>query len=82
MKTPKATTQAAIAITTTKAVAMPTKIVTVIDMTIIVMREAKEATFMMIGKKEIVIVLLTKASHIMLRKSVVALAPNLRVAAA
>eukprot|EP00957_Ditylum_brightwellii_P127524 9725164-Ditylum_brightwellii.AAC.1 len=35
----------------------------------------------MTGKKEIAIVLVTKASHIMWRKSVIALAPDLRVAA-
>eukprot|EP00957_Ditylum_brightwellii_P028057 2118656-Ditylum_brightwellii.AAC.1 len=34
----------------------------------------------MTGKKEIAIMLVTKASHIMWRKSAVALAPNLRVA--
>eukprot|EP00957_Ditylum_brightwellii_P058521 4437484-Ditylum_brightwellii.AAC.1 len=43
-------------------------------------REAKEATVMMTGKKEISIMLITKASHTMWRKSTVALAPNLRVA--
>eukprot|EP00957_Ditylum_brightwellii_P195259 14875280-Ditylum_brightwellii.AAC.1 len=36
----------------------------------------------MTGKKEIVIVLVTKASHNMWRKITVALAPDLRVAAA
>eukprot|EP00957_Ditylum_brightwellii_P118862 9065669-Ditylum_brightwellii.AAC.1 len=36
----------------------------------------------MTGKKEIAIMLVTKASHIMWRKSVVALAPDLRVAVA
>eukprot|EP00957_Ditylum_brightwellii_P075124 5708662-Ditylum_brightwellii.AAC.1 len=36
----------------------------------------------MIGKKEIAIVLVTKASHTMWRRSTVALAPNPRVAAA
>eukprot|EP00957_Ditylum_brightwellii_P202442 15330195-Ditylum_brightwellii.AAC.1 len=35
---------------------------------------------MMAGKKEIAIVLATKTSHTMWRKSTVALAPNLRVA--
>eukprot|EP00957_Ditylum_brightwellii_P162661 12386561-Ditylum_brightwellii.AAC.1 len=61
---------------------MPTNIITVIDVTIIMTREAKEATVVMTGKKEIVIVLVTKASHIMWRKSAVALAPDLSVAAA
>eukprot|EP00957_Ditylum_brightwellii_P039081 2954025-Ditylum_brightwellii.AAC.1 len=36
----------------------------------------------MTGEKEIAIVLVTKASHTTWRKSAVALAPNLRVAAA
>eukprot|EP00957_Ditylum_brightwellii_P003470 262687-Ditylum_brightwellii.AAC.1 len=36
----------------------------------------------MAGKKEIAIVIVTKASHTMWRKSAVALAPNLSVAAA
>eukprot|EP00957_Ditylum_brightwellii_P202437 15330174-Ditylum_brightwellii.AAC.1 len=81
MITAKTTTQAGTAITITKAAAMQAKIVTVIDTTIIVTREAKEATVVMTGKKEITIVLVTKASHTMWRKSVVALAPNLRVAA-
>eukprot|EP00957_Ditylum_brightwellii_P173834 13234091-Ditylum_brightwellii.AAC.1 len=44
-------------------------------------REAKEATVVMTGKKEIAIVLVIKASHTMWRKSAVTLAPNLRVAA-
>eukprot|EP00957_Ditylum_brightwellii_P020834 1571136-Ditylum_brightwellii.AAC.1 len=61
---------------------MQTKIVTVIDVTVIMIREAKEATVVMTGKKEITIVLVTKASHTMWRKSAVTLAPNLRVAAA
>eukprot|EP00957_Ditylum_brightwellii_P164119 12495833-Ditylum_brightwellii.AAC.1 len=59
---------------------MPTKIVTVIDVTIIVTREANEATAVMIGEKEIAIGLITKASHTMWRKSTVTLAPDLRVA--
>eukprot|EP00957_Ditylum_brightwellii_P040411 3058011-Ditylum_brightwellii.AAC.1 len=42
-------------------------------------REAKEAAVMMTGKKKIAIMLVTKASHTMWRKSRVALAPNLRV---
>eukprot|EP00957_Ditylum_brightwellii_P069910 5309023-Ditylum_brightwellii.AAC.1 len=77
MTTAKTTTQAEIAITIAKAEAMQTKIVTVIDMTIIMTREAKEATVVMIGKKEIAIVPVTKASHTTWRKSAVALAPNL-----
>eukprot|EP00957_Ditylum_brightwellii_P003416 258830-Ditylum_brightwellii.AAC.1 len=80
--TAKTTTQAEIAITTSKAAAMPIKIVTVIDVTIIMTREAKEATVVMRGKKEIAIVLVTKASHIIWRKSAVTLAPALRVVAA
>eukprot|EP00957_Ditylum_brightwellii_P061775 4687803-Ditylum_brightwellii.AAC.1 len=51
-------------------------------MEIIVTREAKKATVMMTGKREITIVLVTKASHTTWRKSAVALAPNLRVAVA
>eukprot|EP00957_Ditylum_brightwellii_P205858 15345754-Ditylum_brightwellii.AAC.1 len=64
MTTAKTTTQAEIAITIAKAAAMQTEIITVIDVTIIVTREAKEATVMMTGKKEIAIVLVTKASCI------------------
>eukprot|EP00957_Ditylum_brightwellii_P184050 14019984-Ditylum_brightwellii.AAC.1 len=82
MTTTKTTTQAEIAITIAKATAMQTKIVTAIDMTIIVTREAKEATVVMKGKKEIVIVLVAKASHTTWRKNAVALSPDLRVAAA
>ena len=37
---------------------------------------------MMTGKKEITIMLVTKASHIMWRKSTVALTPALRIIAA
>eukprot|EP00957_Ditylum_brightwellii_P064029 4857200-Ditylum_brightwellii.AAC.1 len=80
MITDKTTAQVDIAITIAKAAAMETKIVTVIDVIIIMTREAKDATVMMTGKKEIAIVLVTKASHITWRKSAVALAPNLRVA--
>eukprot|EP00957_Ditylum_brightwellii_P165971 12636528-Ditylum_brightwellii.AAC.1 len=68
MTSAKTTTQAEIAITTTKAAAMPTKIITVIDVSIILTREIKEATVVMTGKKEITIVLVTKASHIKWRK--------------
>eukprot|EP00957_Ditylum_brightwellii_P044667 3386485-Ditylum_brightwellii.AAC.1 len=81
MTTDKTTTQAEIAITIAEAAAMQTKIVMVIDVTIIVIREAKEVTVVITGKKEIAIVLITKASHTMWRKSAVALAPNLRVVA-
>eukprot|EP00957_Ditylum_brightwellii_P160532 12220710-Ditylum_brightwellii.AAC.1 len=52
-----------------KAAAMQTKTVTVIDVTIIVTKKAKEAAVMMTGKKEITIVLVT-------------LVPNLRAVAA
>eukprot|EP00957_Ditylum_brightwellii_P100848 7685988-Ditylum_brightwellii.AAC.1 len=65
-----------------KAAAMQTEIVTVIDVTIIVTREAEEATVVMTGKKEIAILLVTKASCTMWRKSAVALSPDLKVAAA
>eukprot|EP00957_Ditylum_brightwellii_P038923 2941088-Ditylum_brightwellii.AAC.1 len=65
MTTTKTTTQAEIAIMIAKAAVMQIKIVTVIDVTIIVTREAKEATVVMTGKKEITIVLVTKASHTM-----------------
>eukprot|EP00957_Ditylum_brightwellii_P149931 11418379-Ditylum_brightwellii.AAC.1 len=61
MTTAKTTTQAEIPITIIKAAAIPTKIVTVIDMTLM---------------------LVTKASHTMWRKSAVTLAPDLRVATA
>eukprot|EP00957_Ditylum_brightwellii_P147546 11236503-Ditylum_brightwellii.AAC.1 len=61
---------------------MQTKIITVTDVTIIMTREVKEATVMMTGKKEIAIMLVTKASHTTWRKITVALAPNLRVTAA
>eukprot|EP00957_Ditylum_brightwellii_P010890 825194-Ditylum_brightwellii.AAC.1 len=81
MMTAKITTQAEIAITVAKVAAIQTKIITVIDVTIIVTRKAKEATVMMTGKKEIAIVLITKASHTMWRKSTGALAPDLRVTA-
>eukprot|EP00957_Ditylum_brightwellii_P033547 2542945-Ditylum_brightwellii.AAC.2 len=57
MITARTTTyQAEIATVNTKAT-MPTKIVTVIDMTIIMKREAKEATVVMTVKQEIAIVL-------------------------
>eukprot|EP00957_Ditylum_brightwellii_P006582 499189-Ditylum_brightwellii.AAC.1 len=78
----KTTTQVEIAIIITEAAVMQTKIVIVTDMTIIVAREAKEATVVMTGKKEIAIMLVTKASHTTWRKSAVALTPNLRVTAA
>eukprot|EP00957_Ditylum_brightwellii_P171096 13024542-Ditylum_brightwellii.AAC.1 len=60
MMTAKTTIQAEITIMIIKAAAMQTKIVTMIDVTIIVIREAKEATVMMTGKKKIAIVLVTK----------------------
>eukprot|EP00957_Ditylum_brightwellii_P091330 6954223-Ditylum_brightwellii.AAC.1 len=82
MMTTETTTQVEISITITKTAAMQTKIVTVKDTTIIVTREAKEATVVMTGKKEIAIALVSKASHIMWRKSTVALAPDVRVATA
>eukprot|EP00957_Ditylum_brightwellii_P092000 7003984-Ditylum_brightwellii.AAC.1 len=82
MTTAKTTTQAEIAIMIAKAAAMQTKIVTVIGMTIIMTREAKEAIVVMTGKKEISIVLVTKASYTIWGESAVAFTPNLRVAAA
>eukprot|EP00957_Ditylum_brightwellii_P009287 702834-Ditylum_brightwellii.AAC.1 len=78
MTTAETTTQAEIAITIAEAAGMQTQIVTVIDTTIIVTREAEEAIVVMTGKKEIAIVLVTKASHTMWRKSAVALTPDLR----
>eukprot|EP00957_Ditylum_brightwellii_P140346 10693242-Ditylum_brightwellii.AAC.1 len=59
---------------------MPANLVTLNNMT----KEVEEATVVMIGKKEIAIVLVTRASHIMWRRITVALALalNLRVAAA
>eukprot|EP00957_Ditylum_brightwellii_P039086 2954547-Ditylum_brightwellii.AAC.1 len=53
-----------------------------IDMTIIMTREAKEATVMMTSKKEIAIMLAIKASHTMWTKGIVTLVPNPRVAVA
>eukprot|EP00957_Ditylum_brightwellii_P123811 9437827-Ditylum_brightwellii.AAC.1 len=61
---------------------MPSKIITLIHVTIIVTREAKEVMVMMTGKEEIIIVLTVKVSHIMWRESVVTLAPNPRTALA
>eukprot|EP00957_Ditylum_brightwellii_P023834 1798299-Ditylum_brightwellii.AAC.1 len=61
---------------------MSKKIVTVIDVTIIVTREAKEATVIMTGKEEIVIVLTVKPSHIMWMKSIVALTSSPRATVA
>eukprot|EP00957_Ditylum_brightwellii_P182821 13925619-Ditylum_brightwellii.AAC.1 len=59
---------------------MPANLVTLTNMT----KGVKEATVIMIGKKEITIVLVTRASHIIWRRSTVALALalNPRVAAA
>eukprot|EP00957_Ditylum_brightwellii_P101201 7712222-Ditylum_brightwellii.AAC.1 len=59
---------------------MPANLVTLTSMT----KEVKETTVVMIGKKEITIVLVTRASHIMWRRSTVALtlALDLRVTAA
>eukprot|EP00957_Ditylum_brightwellii_P001068 84660-Ditylum_brightwellii.AAC.1 len=57
MTTTNTTIQAEIAIMITEAAAMQTKIVRVIDVTIIVTRETKEATVVMTGKKEIAIML-------------------------
>eukprot|EP00957_Ditylum_brightwellii_P111541 8507832-Ditylum_brightwellii.AAC.2 len=78
--TKTANTQAEIATVTTEAAAIPIKIITAIDMAIIVTRKAKEVTVTMTGKEKINIVLTIKASHIMWRKSMVSLAPNPRVA--
>eukprot|EP00957_Ditylum_brightwellii_P135914 10366741-Ditylum_brightwellii.AAC.1 len=57
MTTTKTTTHAKIAIMTAKTAAMPTQFITVIDVTIIMTREAKEETVVMTGEKEIAIVL-------------------------
>eukprot|EP00957_Ditylum_brightwellii_P170097 12947549-Ditylum_brightwellii.AAC.1 len=73
--------QTEIATVTTKAAAMPTKIATGIDVTIIVIKEAKEVTVAMTGEEELFVVLAIKASHITWRESIVDLAPNPRVAA-
>eukprot|EP00957_Ditylum_brightwellii_P195342 14883595-Ditylum_brightwellii.AAC.1 len=81
MTTTKTTTQIEIAIMIAEAAAMSTKIVTVIDMTIIMTRGDEEATVLMTGKKEITIVLVTKASHTMWRKIAVIITPDLRVTA-
>eukprot|EP00957_Ditylum_brightwellii_P187045 14244759-Ditylum_brightwellii.AAC.1 len=53
-----------------KAAAMLANLVTLTSMT----KEVKEALVVMIGEKEIAIVLVTRASHIMWRRSTVALA--------
>eukprot|EP00957_Ditylum_brightwellii_P026974 2039316-Ditylum_brightwellii.AAC.1 len=50
-------TQTEIATATAKATTMPTKIIKVIDVTVIITRDAKEATVMMAGKEEITIML-------------------------
>ena len=55
------TSQEGIETTITKAAAMPANLVNLTHMT----KEVKEATVVMIGKKEITIVLATRASHIM-----------------
>eukprot|EP00957_Ditylum_brightwellii_P027652 2090401-Ditylum_brightwellii.AAC.1 len=60
---------------------MQTEYVTVIDVAVIVTSEAKEATVVMTDEKEIAIMWVTKASSTMWKKSAVALAPDLRVAA-
>eukprot|EP00957_Ditylum_brightwellii_P135930 10367544-Ditylum_brightwellii.AAC.1 len=65
-----------------KAATMSANLVTLTSMSIIMTKEIEEATVVMIGKKEITIVLATRASHIMWKRSTVALAPNPRVAAA
>eukprot|EP00957_Ditylum_brightwellii_P207080 15351387-Ditylum_brightwellii.AAC.2 len=75
-------TQVEITTVTAKAAAMPTTIFTVIDMTITMTREAKEATVMMTSKEGIAIVMAVKASHSMWRKSIVALALDPRAAVA
>eukprot|EP00957_Ditylum_brightwellii_P153620 11690943-Ditylum_brightwellii.AAC.1 len=76
----RTTSQEGIKTIITKAAAMPANLVTLINMT----KEVKEATAVMIGKKEIAIMLVTRASHIIWRRSTVAfaLAPDPRVAAA
>eukprot|EP00957_Ditylum_brightwellii_P162070 12339024-Ditylum_brightwellii.AAC.1 len=66
----------------TKAVAMPASLVTLTSMSIIMTKEVEEATVVMIGKKEIAIMLVTKASHIMWMRSTVVLAPKPRGVAA
>eukprot|EP00957_Ditylum_brightwellii_P104661 7975664-Ditylum_brightwellii.AAC.2 len=75
-----ASIQAKIATATVGTAAMSTKIITSIDLTIIVIREAKEVTIMMTGKEEVAIVLAIKVKHIMWRKHVTALALAPRVA--
>eukprot|EP00957_Ditylum_brightwellii_P156066 11878684-Ditylum_brightwellii.AAC.2 len=64
-----------------KAAAMSANLITLTSMSIIMTKEVKEAMVVMIGKKEIDIVLVTMASHIMWRRSTVTLALNPRVAA-
>eukprot|EP00957_Ditylum_brightwellii_P151728 11554199-Ditylum_brightwellii.AAC.2 len=55
--------------------------VTVIDVTIIMTRKAKETTVRMTSEKEFAIVLIIKASHIMWRQSAITLNPNLKIVA-
>eukprot|EP00957_Ditylum_brightwellii_P074852 5688356-Ditylum_brightwellii.AAC.1 len=80
MTTSRTTSQEGIKTMIAEAAAMPSNCATLINMT----KEVKDATVMMIGKKEIPIVLVTRDSHIMWRRSTVALAlaHNPRVAAA
>eukprot|EP00957_Ditylum_brightwellii_P115292 8791786-Ditylum_brightwellii.AAC.1 len=80
MKTAGTISQEGIETMIAKAAAMSANFVTLTSMNMT--KKVKEATVVMIGKKEITIVLVTNASHIMWRRSTVALAPNLRVAAA
>eukprot|EP00957_Ditylum_brightwellii_P118475 9035811-Ditylum_brightwellii.AAC.1 len=64
----------------TEAAAMPANLITLTSMT----KEFEEAMVVMIGNNEIAIMLVTRASHIMWRRSTVALplALDMRVAAA
>eukprot|EP00957_Ditylum_brightwellii_P065230 4947181-Ditylum_brightwellii.AAC.1 len=81
MTTTRTISQEGIETMIAKAAAMSANLVTLTSMSIIMTKEVKEATVVMIDKKEITIVLVTRASHTMWRRSTVALAPNPRVAA-
>eukprot|EP00957_Ditylum_brightwellii_P187702 14292845-Ditylum_brightwellii.AAC.1 len=80
MTTAGTTSQEGIKTMIAEAVAMPANFVILTNMT----KEVKEVTVVMIGKKEIAIVLVARASCIMWRRSTVTLAltPDPRVAAA
>eukprot|EP00957_Ditylum_brightwellii_P195038 14860551-Ditylum_brightwellii.AAC.1 len=54
-----------------EAAAMSANLITLTSMSIIMTKEVEEATVVMIGKKEIAIMLVTRACHIMWRRSTI-----------